>query len=143
MARVLGNLGSERAWVVHGHDGLDELTTTGPSSVAELRDGEVRLFEVSPADAGLATASPADLKGGTPEDNATAMRVMLRGALGPFRDIVLYNAAAALMVADKADDLRDGVARAATAIDEGAAWATLEKLIAITNTGSPGGDENP
>ncbi len=140
MARVLGNLGSERAWVVHGHDGLDELTTTGPSSVAELRHGEVRCFEVSPADAGLATALPADLAGGTPEDNAAAMRAMLRGAPGPFRDIVLYNAAAALIVADKADDLRQGVARAAAAIDQGAAWTTLEKLVAITNSGSPDGD---
>ena len=137
MARVLGNLGSEKAWVVHGHDGLDELTTTGPSFVAELSDGEVRCFEVEPADAGFATAAPEDLKGGTPEDNAAAMRALLDGAPGPFRDIVLYNAAAALVVADKAQNLDDGAGLAAAAIDRGQARATLAALVAITNSGPP------
>lgn len=134
MARVLGNLGCERAWVVHGCDGLDELTTTGPSFVAELRDGTVDTFEVAPEDAGLPRAKPDDLKGGDPELNAQAMKDMLAGDPGPFRDVVLYNAAAALMVADKAENLTDGVALAAAAIDDGKAMETLDKLVAVTNS---------
>ena len=134
MARVLGNLGCERAWVVHGSDGLDELTTTGPSFVAELRQGSVSTFEVSPEDAGLPKASPEDLKGGDPEVNAKAMKDMLAGSPGPFRDVVLYNAAASLMVADKADTLTQGVALAAAAIDGGKAVETLGKLVAISNS---------
>ena len=136
MARVLGNLGSERAWVVHGSDGLDELTTTGPSLVAELKDGTVKRFEVTPQEAGIPLAKPEDLKGGTPEENATALRAVLDGAAGAYRDIVVYNAAAALVVADKADTLKDGAAQAAAAIDGGGAGATLDKLIAITNEAS-------
>ncbi len=138
MARVLGNLGSERAWVVHGADGLDELTTTDASYVAELMDGEVRCFEVTPEDAGLSRAAPEDLKGGDPDTNAGAMRAMLDGEPGPFRDVVLYNSAAALIVAGKAGTLKDGVALAAAAIDEGKARATLDRLVAITNSGPPG-----
>jgi anthranilate phosphoribosyltransferase len=134
MARVLGNLGCECAWVVHGSDGLDELTTTGPSFVAELREGSVSTFEVSPEDAGLPKASPEDLKGGDPEVNAKAMKDMLAGSPGPFRDVVLYNAAASLMVADKADTLTQGVALAAAAIDGGKAVETLGKLVAISNS---------
>lgn len=133
LARVLGNLGCERAWVVHGCDGLDELTTTGATFVAELRDGAVSTFEVSPEDAGLPKASPEDLKGGDPEINAQAMKDMLGGAPGPFRDVVLYNAAASLMVADKADTLTQGVALAAAAIDGGKAVETLDKLVVISN----------
>ena len=140
MARVLGNLGSERAWVVHGADGLDELTTTDVSYVAELADGRVRSFEVTPEDAGLSRAAPEDLKGGDPGTNAAAMRAMLDGEPGPFRDVVLYNAAAALIVAGKAGTLKDGVALAAAAIDGGKARAALEKLVAITNS-APAGDE--
>ncbi len=132
MAEVLGNLGAERAWVVHGGDGLDELSTTGPSFVAELKDGAVSTFEVTPADAGLAQAAPADLKGGTPEENAVALRAVLDGGAGAYRDIVVYNAAAALIVAGKAGDLKDGAAQAARAIDSGAARAALDKLIEIT-----------
>ena len=139
MAQVLGNLGSECAWVVHGSDGLDELTTTGPSHVAELRDGQVACFEVSPADAGLATADPADLKGGTPEDNAAAMRAMLEGQAGPLRDIVIYNAAAALVVADKAASLLEGAGLAAAAIDDGKAMAALRNLVDISNSAEEGG----
>ena len=139
MAEVLGNLGSECAWVVHGSDGLDELTTTGPSHVAELRDGQVACFEVSPADAGLATANAADLKGGTPEDNAAAMRAMLEGRAGPLRDIVIYNAAAALMVADKAASLLEGAGLAAAAIDDGKAMAALRNLVDISNSAEEGG----
>ena len=137
MAQTLGNLGSERAWVVHGSDGLDELTTTGPSYVADLKeDGSVATYEVSPDDAGLPLAAPEDLKGGDPETNAAAMKAMLGGEAGPFRDVVLYNSAASLLVAGKTDDLKDGVAIAARAIDKGKAMATLEKLIAISNEGN-------
>ena len=140
MAQVLGNLGCERAWVVHGSDGLDEMTTTGTSYVAELKDGEVTTFEVAPEDAGVARAAPADLKGGSPQDNAKALAALLDGAPGPYRDVVLYNAAGALVVAGKAKTLADGVALAAAAIDGGHAKATLETLIAVTNAG---GDGNP
>src|SRR3546814_10323764 len=102
MAQVLGNLGSERAWLVHGSDGLDEMTTTGPSFVAELRNGAVRTFEVRPEDAGLPTATPDDLKRGDPETNAAARRAMLGGERGPYRAIVLLNSAPALVVIGRA-----------------------------------------
>ncbi len=134
LAWVLANLGGERAWVAHGSDGLDELTTTGPSYVAELKDGRVACFEVVPEEAGIPRAAPADLKGGDAETNAAAMRGMLDGEPGPFRDVVVYNAAAALIVADKAESLEQGAALAAAAIDGGAAKATLRKLAAITNS---------
>ena len=132
MARVLGNLGCERAWVVHGSDGLDELTTTGPSWVAEWRDGAVHLFEVTPADAGLPTARPADLKGGDAATNAAAMRALLGGERGPFRDAVVYNAGAALIIAGRAQGLQDGAAMAADAIDSGRARGALERLVEIS-----------
>lgn len=133
MARVLANLGAERAWVVHGSDGLDELTLTGPSQVAELKDGKVASFTVSPADAGLKTAPLEALKGGDGEANAQAMTALLGGKPGPVRDFVLYNSAAALVVAGKAADLRGGVALAEKAIDEGRAQRVLERLVAVTN----------
>jgi anthranilate phosphoribosyltransferase len=133
MAEVLGKLGSERAWVVHGSDGLDELTTTGLSYVAELRDGKVNSFEVTPEHAGLAYAGEADLKGSDPTTNAKALIALLEGQTGPYRDIVLFNSAAALLVADKANDLREGVRLAATAIDGGYARRTLQQLVATTN----------
>ncbi len=133
LARVLGQLGSERAWVVHGSDGLDEITTTGVTYVSELKDGKVASFEVAPEDAGLARADPADLKGGDPAANATAIADMLAGRPGPYRDIVLLNAAAALVVAGKAEALRAGVALAAKAIESGRAKATLAALVADTN----------
>lgn len=136
MARVLGQLGTERAWVVHGSDGLDEITTTGPSDVAELRDGTVRSFEVTPEQAGLPRGRSEDLRGGDPDSNARAIRDLLGGAAGPFRDIVLLNSAAALIVAGLVDDLRAGVARAAGAIDDGAAQTVLADLIALTG-GTP------
>jgi anthranilate phosphoribosyltransferase len=138
LAHVLGQLGSERAWVVHGSDGLDEITTTGPSQVAELRDGKVSCFEVTPEQAGLPRARLEDLRGADAETNAQAIRALLTGAPGPFRDIVLLNAAAALVVAGRADDLREGVAQAAQAIDSGAANAVLGRLVAITG-GTIGG----
>ena len=133
IAHVLKNLGSEHVWVVHGSDGMDELTTTGPSKVAALDDGDIAVFEVTPEQAGLARASLADLKGGDAAANAAAIRVVLHGEPGPFRDIVLLNAAAALIVAGKAANLADGVKRAARAIDTGAAMNALSRLITATN----------
>jgi anthranilate phosphoribosyltransferase len=133
LAHTLGRLGSERAWVVHGSDGLDEITTTGPTFVAEFKDGAVREFEVSPEQAGLPLAKPADLKGGTPAENAATMRALLGGAKGPIRDVVLLNAAAVLVIADAAADLGEGVAQAAAAIDSGKALAALDALVDITN----------
>jgi anthranilate phosphoribosyltransferase len=133
LAVTLGNLGSTRAWVVHGSDGMDEITTTGPTAVAELRDGAVRRFAIAPEDAGLPRVALAELKGGTPAENAAAIMALLGGKPGPFRDIVLFNAAAALIVAGQLQTLPDGVQRAAQAIDGGAAMATLSSLIAITN----------
>ncbi len=133
IAEVLKNLGSVHAWVVHGSDGLDEITTTGSTRVTELKDGAVRTFEVQPADAGLPSATLDDLKGGDATVNAAAIRNLLGGEEGPFRDIVLLNAAAALIVAGKVGSLTEGVERAARAIDEGAATQALDKLVAITN----------
>jgi anthranilate phosphoribosyltransferase len=132
MAEVLGKLGSERAWIVHG-SGLDELTTTGSSQIAALDNGSVTTFELTPEEVGLKRATVADLKGGDPAGNAEAMRALLGGATGAIRDIVLLNSAAALHVAGKAGDLRQGIAIAAAAIDSGAARRTLDKMIAITN----------
>ena len=133
MAEVLRNLGSERVWVVHGSDGTDELTITGPSAVVELRDGELRRFEVTPEEAGLGRASLDAIKGGDGDENARTMAAVLSGASGPIRDIVLLNSAAALIVAGRVETLRDGVAAAAEAVDSGAVRATLDELVAITN----------
>ncbi len=137
MARTLGNLGAVHAWVVHGSDGLDELTTTGPSFVAEFKDGAVRTFEVTPEDAGLKRAKLDDLKGGLPADNAAAVQGLLDGKPGSFRDIVRLNAGAALVIAGKAKDLKAGAGLAAEAIDSGKAKACLAKLVEITNTPPP------
>lgn len=137
LALVLGRLGSERAWVVHGSDGLDELTITGPSQVAELRDGSVSTFAIRPADAGLAEGAPQALQGSDPATNAAAITALLRGAPGPFRDIVVLNSAAALVVAGKASDLLAGAALAQRAIDDGKARTVLERLVAMTNTAAP------
>ncbi len=133
LAQVLANLGTERAWVAHGSDGLDELTTTGPSYVCALENGQVRSFDIHPADAGLELAQPVDLLGGDSEANANAIRDLLAGHKGAYRDIVLLNAAAALIVAGKAADLKAGVALGADAIDSGKAALVLERLIAISN----------
>jgi anthranilate phosphoribosyltransferase len=133
IAEALKNLGSVHAWVVHGSDGLDEITTTGPTRVTELKDGKIRSFEVRPDDAGLPTASLEDLKGGDATVNAAAIRDVLGGEHGPFRDIVLLNAGAALIVGGKAADLREGAERAARAIDDGSAARALDKLVAVTN----------
>jgi anthranilate phosphoribosyltransferase len=136
IAEVLGKLGSERAWVVHG-DGIDEITTAGKTMVAELSDGKVSTFEVAPEDAGLPRARLADLKGGDPSENAARLMALLGGETGPLRDVVLLNAAAALIVADKAATLKAGVERAARAIQDGSARRALAKLVAVTNETPP------
>ena len=139
MAKTLGNLGSEMAWVVHGSDGLDEITTTGKTFVAQLKDGNVSEFEISPADAGIPEANPQDLKGGDASHNAKALMALLEGEKGPYRDIVVLNAAASLLVAGKVDNLKDGAEMAASAIDDKKSLDTLESLINITN--EPVGDD--
>ena len=133
LAEVLGRLGAERAWTVHGQ-GLDELTTTGPTEVAEWRDGAVRRFTVTPADVGLPAARIEDLRGGDAEENAAALRALLNGAPGAYRDVVLLNAAAALIVGDRAADLRQGAQLAAAVIDDGRAATALARLVEATNT---------
>jgi len=135
LAEVLGRLGSERVWVVHGAGGLDELSIAGPTQVAEWKDGHVRTFEVTPEDAGLPRGRIEDLRGGDPQHNAEAIRAVLAGVRGPFRDAVLLSAAAALVVADRARDLAEGAAMAAEAIDSGRAGKVLEKLVRITRGG--------
>ncbi|MCE8508121.1 anthranilate phosphoribosyltransferase [Ruegeria pomeroyi] len=132
MAETLGLLGSERAWLVHGSDGTDELTITGVSWVAALEDGTVKEVELHPEDAGLPVHPFETIVGGTPEENATAFRALLDGAPSAYRDAVLLNAAAALVVADRAADLREGVALAAQSIDSGQARAKVEALSRIT-----------
>ena len=134
LAEVLGRLGSRFAWVVHGSDGLDELTTTGATHVAEWDGSRVRRFEVVPEDAGLPRAAPEDLRGGDPAENAEAIRAVLAGRPGPLRDAVVLGAAGALVVAGRARHVREGAAMAAAAIDSGAAQAALERLVRITNT---------
>lgn len=133
IAEALHNLGSVHAWVVHGSDGLDEITTTGPTRVTELKNGDIRTFEVRPSDAGLPPATLEDLKGGDATVNAVAIRQLLVGEQGPFRDIVLLNAGAALIVGGKAQDLREGAERAARAIDDGSAGRALDRLVAVSN----------
>ena len=132
MAEVLGRLGAERAWVVHG-SGIDEITTAGTTVVAEYKDGRVREFEIVPEDAGIERVPLEALRGGEPQHNAALMRELLGGKGGPLRDIVLLNAGAALIVAGRAAELRDGMALAAEAIDSGAASRVLDRLIAETN----------
>jgi anthranilate phosphoribosyltransferase len=132
MAQVLNNLGAESIWVVHGSDGLDEITTVGPTSVAELKGGKIRTFEVSPEDAGLPRAKPEALKGGDAEHNAKALLDVLKGKASAFRDVALLNAAAALIVAGKAKDLKEGAVLAAKSIDSGEAEGRLDRLIAVS-----------
>jgi anthranilate phosphoribosyltransferase len=127
VAQVLKDLGTEKAWVVHGADGMDELTTTGATRVAILEHGQVRIVQVTPEEAGLPRSTLAALKGGSAEDNARAIRDLLTGTASPFRDIVLLNAGAALVVAGKAASLAEGAIRAAKAIDSGAAKTALER----------------
>jgi anthranilate phosphoribosyltransferase len=133
MAQVLKNLGSESIWVVHGSDGLDEITTTGTTSVAALDNGKITTFEVTPEDAGLPRASAAALRGGDGEANARTLLDVLKGKPSPYRDVSLLNAAAALIVAGKAKTLKDGAAIAAKSIDSGEAEGRLDRLIAVSN----------
>ncbi len=134
IAEVLRGLGAERAWVVHGADGLDELTTTTHSEVAELcADGRIARFRVTPEEAGLPRAALSDLAGGDARDNAAALLQVLRGARGPYRDIVVLNAAAALVVAGRASSLRAGAEIASSSIECGAASASLQGLVRFTN----------
>jgi anthranilate phosphoribosyltransferase len=132
MAQVLANLGSECVWVVHGSDGLDEITISGPTSVAALEHGEVRTFEITPEDAGLSRAKPEALRGGDAQENAKALLDVLKGKPGPYRDVSIINAAAALIVAGKAKDLTEGVALAAKSIESGEAEGRLDRLIAVS-----------
>ena len=133
LAGVLASLGAERAYVVHGSDGLDEMTLTGPTKVSELKDGSVSTYRVSPGDFGLGEARADALKGGDADSNAAITLSVLKGAEGPARDIALLNAAAAIVAGDKASDLREGILIAAEAIDSGRALAKLEALIAASN----------
>lgn len=133
VARALGMLGADRAWVVHGADGLDEISTTGYTKVSEAHAGAVRTFYLHPADVGLPKAAPDALKGGDPAANAAIARAVLAGEKGPARDIVLFNAGAALLIAGRATGLREGIAQAAEAIDSGAAAHTLQRLVEESN----------
>ena len=133
LAEVLRNLGSERVWITHGMDGLDEITTTGPTNVVELKNGSIRAFDVTPEEAGLARAKPTALRGGDPEHNAEALLKVLDGGGGAYRDIALLNAGAALVIAGKAASLKEGVGLGDAAIRCGAARRTLDRLIAVSN----------
>src|SRR5712672_741466 len=133
IAEVLGRLGAEHVWVVHG-SGIDELTTAGTTTVAEFKDGRVVEFKVEPEDAGIRRATIEQLKGGEPAHNAALMRDLLGGSPGPLRDVVLLNSAASLIVAGRATSLRQGAELAARSIDSGAARGVLERLIAATNS---------
>lgn len=129
MAEALKSLGTRRAWVVHGLAGIDEISISGPTEVCEVTSGSIRHFQITPADAGLPTHPLSSIEGGAPEDNAAAIRDLLDGREGPFRDIVLINAAAGLLVSGLVEDLASGVQRASQAIDSGAASETLATLV--------------
>lgn len=131
-AETLASLGARRALVVHGDSGIDELTPSGPSLVVEVRDGAIREWQLDPSDLGIDGSDPAELRGGGPAENAAALRAVLAGERGPRRDAVLLNAAAALVTAGVADDVRAGLAAAAEAVDSGTAGATLERLVAFS-----------
>lgn len=133
MANALRELGTEHAWLVHGSDGLDEITITGPTHVVELRGGQTRSFEITPEQFGLKRAALADIKGGDPAQNAEALRALFDGATGPYRDIVLLNAAAALVVADCVPDIPAGIKLAEDALDFAKAREKLDALIRVTN----------
>lgn len=133
LTEALRDLGSERVWAVHGSDGLDEITTTGPSEIVALEDGRLSSFTVAPEDVGLRRARLEDLKGGDPEHNARALRAVLDGAPSPYGDIASLNAGAALVVAGAAATLSEGVIRASDAVRSGAARAALDRLVASSN----------
>jgi len=133
LAQVLKNLGAESVWVVHGSDGLDEITLTGPTFVAALENGNIRTFEVTPEEAGLKCVGGDALKGGDAHANAIALQSVLDGTPSPFRDVALLNAAAALIVAGRARNLKEGVTLGTQSLDSGAAAARLKQLIAVSN----------
>ena len=133
MAHVLKNLGSESVWVVHGSDGLDEITTSGPTSVAALDKGAIRTFEITPEDIGLARSKPEALRGGDADHNARALLDVLKGKRSAFCDVALMNAAAALVVAGRATDLKGGAEIARKSVDSGEAEGRLDRLIAVSN----------
>lgn len=133
IAEVLRELGTERAWIVHGRDGLDEMTTTDASHVAALEHGRIGTFDVMPEEAGLARATISDLKGGSATDNASAITALFNGARGPYRDIVVLNAGAALIVAGKTEDLKEAVALAGDSLDSSRAKRALEALVDVSN----------
>ncbi len=133
LAHVLNNLGSERAWICHGEGGFDEIVPSGTTWIAELKDGKVTSIEIKPEDVGIARSSAADLKGGDAAQNAEALRGVLEGKKNAFRDAAVMTAAAALLVADKAKDLKEGVAQAQKSIDGGGARGVLEKLVKVSN----------
>src|SRR5713101_6935652 len=133
IAQVLKNLGSEAVWVVHGSDGLDEITTAGPTHVAALENGAVRSFEITPEEVGLARVKPEALRGGDAKENAKALIAVLKGKKGAFRDVAVLNAAAGLMVAGRAKDLKQAVALAQKSVDSGEAHHRLRRLVAISN----------
>jgi anthranilate phosphoribosyltransferase len=134
LAHVLKNLGSVQAWVVHGSDGLDEITTSGPTAVAALEGGAVTTFEIAPEDVGITRVNPEALRGGDAAANAEALKAVLQGQKGAYRDIAVLNAAAALVVAGKVKTLADGVKLAGHTVDTGAAEGALDRLIAVSNT---------
>jgi len=136
LARALLMLGSKRAWVVHGADGIDEMSTTGYTKVSECRDGSVATFYVHPSDFGIARAEPAALRGGDAATNAGILRRILDGETGPRRDVVLLNGGASLFVGGKASSVREGIALAAEAIDSGRARATLAAMVAASQNGA-------
>jgi len=133
LAHVLKNLGSESVWVVHGSDGLDEITTAGPTHVAALENGAVRIFEITPEEMGLQRVKSEALRGGEAKENAQALVDVLKGKQGAFRDVAVLNAAAALVVAARAKDLKQALALAQTSIDSGEAASRLQQLVAISN----------
>lgn len=133
VAQVLKNLGATSAWVVHGSDGLDEITLTGPTFVAELAGDKIRTFEVTPEDGGLVTVTNADLRGGDAAANAASLKAVLDGVKNHYRDVALLNASAALVVAGKAKDLKEGVALGTKSLDSGAAAERLSRLVAVSN----------
>ena len=132
LAEAAAALGAKRLFVVHGLDGLDEITTTTATRVAEVNDGRVTVYEIKPADFGIPTAGRQDLAGGEATENAELVRKVLSGEKGPHRDIVLLNAAAAIVAGGKAKDMKDGITVAAQSIDSGAAMQKLEKLVEMT-----------
>jgi anthranilate phosphoribosyltransferase len=136
LARALMLLGSSRAWVVHGADGIDEISTTGYTKVSECRDGAVKTFYLHPGDVGMPKAAPGALQGGSVSENARIISDVLAGQPGPARDVVVLNAGAALFVAGRAGSVREGMATAAHAIDVGAARATLDRLVTVSRSGA-------